>query len=114
MTLLDGSAGAAATTMAETGDWRKRWHGAAAAPDGAAVASLTADLENLGLPEEEIEIEQEMLDGLAELVALRDAVAREGLPVVETGHRVVGADRCHFSAPRRCPTNRRSRAAACC
>jgi hypothetical protein len=73
------------------------------APDAAAVAALTAGLEHLGLAEEDIEIEREMIDGLAQLVALRTAVEAGGLPVVETGHRVVGADTCHFTAPTSMP-----------
>lgn len=36
-----------------------------------------------------------MLDGLAALIELTLA----GMPVVETGHRVVGTEACHFSAP---------------
>ncbi len=83
--------------------WRHKWHGATAAPDASAVVALTADLEGLELAEEEIEIEREMIDGLAELIKLRDAIAREGLPVVDTGHRVVGTDTCHFSAPTSMP-----------
>ena len=58
-------------------DWRRRWHAAAAAPDAATVASLTADLNGLALPEEEIEIEREMLDGLDQLVQLQAALGRQ-------------------------------------
>ena len=67
------------------------------------VASLSADLNDLALPEEEIEIEREMLDGLEQVSRLRAAVAADRLPVVETGHRVVGTDTCHFSAPSSMP-----------
>ena len=84
-------------------EWRRRWHAAAATPEAAAVASLSADLNDLALPEEEIEIEREMLDGLDQLARLQAAMAVEGLPVVETGHRVVGAETCHFSAPSSMP-----------
>jgi hypothetical protein len=83
--------------------WRNKWQGASAAPDAAAVVALTADLESLGLPEEEIEIEREMIEGLDQLVRLQAALAAEGLPIVETGHRVVGTDTCHFSAPSSMP-----------
>ena len=41
-----------------------------------------------------------MLDGLEQLAALRAASA---LPLVETGHRVVGTDVCHFTAPASMP-----------
>jgi hypothetical protein len=83
--------------------WRIEWQGATAAPDAAAVVALTAALESLGLPEEEIEIEREMIEGLDQLVRLQAALAAEGLPIVETGHRVVGTDTCHFSAPSSMP-----------
>lgn len=83
--------------------WRIKWQGATAAPDAAAVVALTADLESLGLPEEEIEIEREMIEGLDQLVRLQAALAAGGLPIVETGHRVVGTDTCHFSAPSSMP-----------
>jgi hypothetical protein len=83
--------------------WRDRWHGAAVSPEASSVATLTSDLENLGLPEEEIEIEREMIDGLDQVVKLHAAVLADGLPVIETGHRVVGTDICHFSAPSSMP-----------
>jgi hypothetical protein len=83
--------------------WRSRWQSATAAPDRAAVAALTAELHGLGLAEEEIEIEREMIDGLEQLVALRASIDAGALPIVETGHRVVGTDVCHFSAPASLP-----------
>jgi len=55
-------------------------------------------LDVLGLPEDEVEIEREMLAGLEQLLALHDTIAT-GLPIVQTGHRVVGTDVCHFTAP---------------
>jgi len=67
------------------------------------VASLSAKLNDLGLPEEEIEIEREMLDGLDQVWRLHAALAAEGLPIVHTGHRVVGSETCHFSAPSSMP-----------
>jgi hypothetical protein len=84
-------------------EWRRRWHEAAAAPEAAAVALLSADLNDLALPEEEIEIEREMLEGLDQVWRLHAALAADGLPVVETGHRVVGTETCHFSAPSSMP-----------
>jgi len=79
--------------------WRRAWQASCATPDATQVASLSAALDQLGLSEEDIEIEREMLEGLDQLVRLQSAVAAEGVPVIETGHRVVGADACHFSAP---------------
>jgi hypothetical protein len=88
---------------AKLGEWRKRWQAVAGAPEAGAVASLAAELDGLALPEEETEIEREMLDGLVQVSQLHAALTAEGLPVVETGHRVVGTEACHFSAPSSMP-----------
>jgi hypothetical protein len=80
------------------GQWRKAW--AAVDPvDGAAVARLAAELDAMALPEDDVEIEREMLEGLEHLAALKQTVEVQGLPAIATGHRVVGTDVCHFSAP---------------
>ena len=83
--------------------WRNKWQGATAAADAAAVAALRSDLESLGLAEEDIEIEREMVEGLEQLVKLQTTLSAEGLPIVQTGHRVVGTDTCYFSAPTSMP-----------
>ncbi len=81
---------------------RAAWHSAWRA----AVDQPTPDLEQLhqslsalALPDEEAELEQEMLDGLTAVAGLRQRLKAADLPVVETGHRVIGVERCHFSAP---------------
>jgi hypothetical protein len=79
--------------------WHRRWKDVCAAPSFEAVAELGVALDALTIPEEEVEIEREMLEGVQHLVARRATVADGALPVIETGHRVVGTDRCHFSAP---------------
>jgi hypothetical protein len=84
-------------------EWRRQWRAACAEPDASAAAPLGEALTRLGLPEEEIEIEREMLDGLERLVHLRAAAHSAELPVLETGHRVVGRDLCHFSVPSSMP-----------
>src|SRR5260221_13192871 len=48
---------------------------------------------------DDLEIEEEMLDALRHVLALEEELAAAHLPVVDTSHRVVGPDRCHFSAP---------------
>jgi hypothetical protein len=63
------------------------------------LAGLEARALELGLSEDEAPIEVEMLDGLRELAALAKFVERNGLPVVETQHRVLTGERCRFSAP---------------
>lgn len=52
----------------------------------------------LGLPDEEVELEIERVHGALDLMALRTATARDGLPIVEHQHKAVGTDRCHFRA----------------
>lgn len=79
-------------------EWRREWQGVAKEPDPSRVASLAAALETLGLPDEDLEIEREMLDGLRQFIDLRETVDRAGVPVLDTGHRVVGTDACHFVA----------------
>lgn len=66
---------------------------------GTAAATLRAALDALALPEDESEIEREMLGGLEQLAALQAAATSGALPTVATGHRIVGADICHFTAP---------------
>jgi hypothetical protein len=84
---------------AKLGEWRRQWLAAATGADPSAVRTLTTELEALGLSEDEAEIEREMLDGLAELTQLRSEIDAGQLPIVQTGHRVVGTDICHFSTP---------------
>jgi hypothetical protein len=84
-------------------DWRRAWLQAVGEPSAAGVTRLTQSLNALGLPDEDVEVEREMLDGLQQLIALRDAVSSGGLPVITTGHRVVARDVCHFTAPASMP-----------
>jgi hypothetical protein len=78
--------------------WRTAWEAALGQPEPGIVEALKTDLAALGLPDEDIELELEMLDGLAALAAERARLESAGLPTVETGHRVIGAEACHFSA----------------
>ncbi len=72
-------------------------------PDDQRAGALAAELDAWGQQEEDIEIEREMLDGLRELIELTKAVGRSGLPVFQTGHRVVAGEACHFTAPASMP-----------
>jgi hypothetical protein len=81
------------------GDWHRAWAEAAADPDTARFARLRESLEALHAPDDDTEIEREMLEGLEALLTLKASMDDGALPVVETGHRIVGSDRCHFSAP---------------
>jgi hypothetical protein len=78
--------------------WHERWTAAAGARDVSAARALQADLESLGLAEEDVEVEREMIQALDDLALVLAAMREAGLPIVETGHRVVGSDRCHFIA----------------
>ncbi len=79
--------------------WRAAWQEACHDPRAEQLESLTAQLNALGLLEDDIEIEREMLAGLDQLVSLQASIASGTLPVIPTGHRVVGSDACYFSAP---------------
>jgi hypothetical protein len=79
--------------------WREDWSKTAGAAESGDIARMGAELDAFGLPEEEIEIEREMLQALRERDALLSSVRESGLPRVETGHRVVRAEPCHYSAP---------------
>jgi hypothetical protein len=81
-------------------EWREAWSDAVKAPDAQRAQELRARLDSLGAGEDESEMEHEMLDGFEALVELSAAVAGNGQPpVIETGHRAVGAEQCYFSAP---------------
>ena len=97
--LKAGSGGA----RARLSSWHLAWRAALEAPDETRLDALESQLEALGLAADDTEIEREMLVGLRELLALRAAVDTTGLPVVETGHRAIGRDVCHFSAPASMP-----------
>jgi hypothetical protein len=79
--------------------WRKSWTAAAASGDVAAAGPLGRELAALGCPDEETEIEREMLGALLDLTALTTSVKLDGLPTVVTGHRIIRDERCHFTAP---------------
>ena len=79
-------------------EWRDRWKTAVAGQDAAAVAELEAVLRRRPPIAEDLELEEEMLDALRQLVALSQDLDASRLPVVETTHRVVGTDVCHFNA----------------
>ncbi len=80
-------------------EWRETWTRAVASLDAAAVAPLEASLRATPPLADDLEFEEEMLDALKQRLELERGLAAGRLPVVETSHRVVGSDRCHFSAP---------------
>jgi hypothetical protein len=66
--------------------------------DRAALEALLRMPEEQGLPHDEVELEIEALQGALDVIALKESVARGGLPVIEHQHRALGADRVHFLA----------------
>lgn len=63
------------------------------------LGRLAGRADELALTEDEGALELEMLDGLHQLAAFVSAVERDGLPVVESQHRIIAGERCRFSAP---------------
>ena len=84
--------------------WREAWTAAVAREDASHAGALKAQLGSLKLePDEDFEIEFEMLDALERVGALQHQTADGSLPVVETHHRVVAGECCHFTAPATLP-----------
>jgi hypothetical protein len=84
--------------------WRARWAQAVQTVDRRAADELRTMLtSDPSLADTDVEVEQEMLEGLDRLIALTGALNAGELPQIETTHRVVGADVCHFSAPASLP-----------
>ena len=87
----------------EVKEWQEAWTKAVANPDRNDVIQLRERLERLSAPDGDLEIEREMLEALEHVVEFAATVAETGLPAIATGHRVVGTDICHFSAPASMP-----------
>jgi hypothetical protein len=64
----------------------------------AALTGLLVRPSALGLADEEVELEIEVLQGALELLTLQDRVAESGLPIVPNQHKALGGERCHFAA----------------
>ena len=79
--------------------WRRDWAEAIKAPNAAALERLRGALHVQPPLADDIEIEEEMLEGLERLIALSADLAEGRLPRLDTSHRIVGTDLCHFSAP---------------
>jgi len=79
--------------------FRREVASACDALDVSAIGRLRARRQQLGQSEEDAAIEIERLDGLEEFLAFRSRVEQEGLPSLDTQHRALGSDRCHFWTP---------------
>jgi hypothetical protein len=78
--------------------WHERWRKALDAPNIADLDALNAALHSPAPLADDVELEEEMLDALRQLIALTRELNAARLPSVETSHRIVGNDACHFSA----------------
>lgn len=66
----------------------------------AALERLRARPAQLGLSDDDADLEMELLDGLVEVERLKEQEAAGApLPQVETSHRAVAGETCHFAAP---------------
>ncbi|HEY3886668.1 MAG TPA: hypothetical protein VGL62_15755 [Vicinamibacterales bacterium] len=87
----------------ETGErlraWRRVWTAALERRDLVGLAALEVEADERAAAGDDVEIEHEMLDAAHQVLALEAELERGALPHVETSHRVVGADACHFTAP---------------
>lgn len=84
--------------------WRAAWAEAVSGSD-AGDAELRRRFQAVTQGEPDVELELEMLEGLDQLRAAQQAVGEGRLPSVETHHRVIGGDTCHFSAPASLPSD---------
>jgi hypothetical protein len=83
---------AVAAFRAETLDACKR-------RDRRTLEALLAAPAARGLREDDVELELEIIQGELDVLDLETQAAASGLPIVESQHRAIGADRCYFSAP---------------
>jgi hypothetical protein len=84
--------------------WRRKWTEAVDA-DATGAAPLREQLDAIGAPGLDLEVELEMLDALEQLRAAQRKTATGALPIIETHHRVIGPDTCHFTAPASLPSD---------
>src|SRR3954468_9604140 len=70
--------------------WRREWAEAIKAPDSAALERLRSALHAQPPLADDIEIEEEMLEGLERLIGLTADLADGRLPHLETSHRIRG------------------------
>ncbi len=70
------------------------------APDEAALAGLRERASALGLTDDDVALELEIVDGLLGVIALRKSAA-SGVPLPETptNHRALAGETCRFAAP---------------
>ena len=83
--------------------WRQAWHRAIETPDHTDITALRRELDDAAPPDGDIEIELEMLEALQQLREVQAAAVHGRLPSVDTQHRIVATEPCHFTAPASLP-----------
>src|SRR5688500_7562506 len=86
-------------------EWRDTWDASIASNSAARNDELPPALPALEAGGSDVEIELEMLEALQQLANIHDTVAAGSMPVIETHHRVIGAEACHFTAPASLPSD---------
>ena len=79
--------------------WRAAWAAAIDGTNPLTAGTLREQLDLARRDGDDIEVELEMLEASDALAGLDQALAAGQLPVVETHHRVIGTEACHFAAP---------------
>lgn len=97
MTLLDWLR--SGRTPDHAGRWRQDWERAVARLDRESAEDLRRRLAAAPPLGADVEVEEEMMAALDEAIALAAQLAAGRVPSVETSHRVIAGERCHFSAP---------------
>ncbi len=99
--LFDSKARAAARDLdRRVRAFRAEVAAARATADEAGLAALRGRYVALGLSEDDVALELEMVDGLLDVLALKKAAAEgAALPDVPSSHRALAGERCRFMAP---------------
>ncbi len=99
--LFDSKARAAARDLERrVRSFREDVLAARAAPDESVLLALRARPAALGLTEDDVALELEIVDGLLEVIELKKAAAGGApLPEIPTNHRALAGEPCRFVAP---------------
>jgi len=86
------------------GEFRAEIDAAGAAGDRARLQSLLVRPAQLGVPEDDVAVELEHVEGFLEALTLRERLARGEPPeVIATAHRAIAGEACYFIAPASLP-----------
>ena len=88
--------GRIAPAQPDTSAWWGEANALAASPDADRLAALKAQIADATKNPDTAELQEEMIDGLERLLVM---AGERALPVIDTQHRVIGNEVCHFIAP---------------